>query len=242
MLGETISHYRILEEIGRGGMGIVYKGMDTRLDRFVAIKFLSDEWERNEGALERFRREARAASSLNHPNICTVHDIDEHEGRPFIVMEFLEGATLDRRLATSQLRMKHLLDLGAPLPDVMPGDMLDAGTSDTLGTAPLGQAEVLRLGAQIADALDAAHSAGVIHRDVKPGNIFLTERKQAKLLDFGLAKLAPHPTKQDPAVTDVHLTGKGVRLGTVAYMSPEQLEGEEVDLRTDLFSLGTVLY
>ena len=163
MLGETISHYRILEEIGRGGMGIVYKGRDTRLDRFVAIKFLSNEWERNEEALERFRREACAASSLNHPNICTVHDIDEHEGPPFIVMEFLEGATLDRRLATSQLRMKHLLDLGAPLPDVMPGDMLDAGTSDTLGTAPLEPAEVLRLGAQIGYGLALAGAAGLAY-------------------------------------------------------------------------------
>ncbi len=241
--GEKISHYRILEEIGRGGMGIVYKARDDRLGRFVAVKFLTDEWEREEEALQRFRQEARAASSLNHPNICTVYDIDEYEGRPFIVMEFLEGATLERRLATSRIRMDHLLELGAPLPDVIPGDLLEAESGQQYAQL-LHPTEVLRVGAQIADALDAAHSAGVIHRDIKPGNIFLTDRKQAKLLDFGLAKLAPRSLESTVGRDEVsaHLTGKGVRLGTVAYMSPEQLKGGEVGPGTDLFSLGIVLY
>lgn len=241
MPGEKISHYRILEETGRGGMGIVYKARDDRLGRFVAIKFLTDEWEREEEALKRFRQEARAAFSLNHPNICTVYDIGEYEGRPFIVMEFLEGATLERRLATSQIRMNHLLELGAPLPDIIPGDLLEAETSRQRLLSPT---EVLRVGAQIADALDAAHSAGVIHRDIKPGNIFLTDRKQAKLLDFGLANLVPSALESRVGRDEMstHLTRKGVRLGTVAYMSPEQLEGEEVGPGTDLFSLGSVLY
>jgi serine/threonine protein kinase len=244
MPDKTISHYRILEEIGRGGMGIVYKAEDVRLGRFVAIKFLTDEWEREEEALKRFRQEARAASSLNHPNICTVYDIDQHDGRPFIVMEYLEGATLERRLATSQLRMNHLLELGAPLPDVIPGDLLEVDASGQQHFERLSPTEALRVGAQIADALEAAHAAGIIHRNVKPGNVFLTNRKEVKLLDFGLAKLAPrslsYPGGRDEMST--HLTGEGVRLGTVAYMSPEQLEGVAVDSRTDLFSLGTVLY
>ena len=163
MIGQTVAHYKIVGQLGTGGMGVVYEAEDTRLQRKVALKFLPPEMARDDRAVERFRREARAAAALNHPNICTVHDIDEHEGRPFIVMEFLEGATLDRRLATSQLRMKHLLDLGAPLPDVMPGDMLDAGTSDTLGTAPLEPAEVLRLGAQIGYGLALAGAAGLAY-------------------------------------------------------------------------------
>jgi tetratricopeptide (TPR) repeat protein len=228
MIGQIVSHYRILEKLGGGGMGVVYKAEDTKLGRSVALKFLPQELARDPKSVERFRREACAASALDHPNICTVHEIGEHEGRPYIAMQLLEGATLKRLIEGGAHRSGARSPEGRISPPLKPDRLLD-------------------LGIQLADALDAAHSKGIIHRDIKPANIFLTERGQAKVLDFGLAKLVTQRERKKKeaggsTAADTPLTGSGDIVGTIEYMSPEQVRSEELDARTDLFSLGLVLY